>query len=77
MRLFYINIDLPISRLIIKVGIYYYKAYWVYLKIIDLWGNRREIKNIFYEIEGIDKPLIFRMPSLTKKDIFINIIILL
>ena len=26
-RLFYININLPTPRLIIKIGIYYYKAY--------------------------------------------------
>ena len=76
MRLFYINIDLPTPRLVIKAGIYYYKAYQVCLKAVNLQGGG-EIKNIFYRIEKTDKPFILGMPSLAKGGILINIIILL
>ena len=77
MRLPYINIDLPTPKLVIKIGIYYYRAYQVRLKIINLWGNKKKIKNIFYKIKGIDKPLIFKIPNLVEGGILINIIILL
>ena len=60
-----------------KAGICYYKAYQICLKIVDSWGNKKEIKNIFYKIEGTDKPLVFRIPNLIEGGIFINIIILL
>ena len=78
MRLPYININLSTPRLVvIKAGTYYYKTYQVCLKTINLWENKKEIKNIFYGIEGIDKSFILRMPSLAKKGILINTIILL
>ena len=73
-KLFYINIDLPTPRSVIKVRIYYYRAYQICLKIINLWGNK---KKIFYKIEGIDKPFILEIPNIAKKGIFINIMILL
>ena len=61
----------------IKVGIYCYRAYRIYLKIINLWGNKKKIENIFYGIKGMDKSFIFGMPSLAEGGIFINIMILL